>query len=336
VNAIEAAFAAARESAPVFEERLTVAGRPLSLQFSGAVVRDALLPAFAHLPAPGPGEAPELTICALDGESVDLPAVPWDARDVRELGRVRGFDAGEVRALVDWKSGAVTVADLRRKRAFFLVSDASRMPWFESAAPFRAALHWLLGAAGAGLVHAGAVGSGGEGVLIAGRGGNGKSTLAVAAVLAGLDFAGDDYIALGFEPDPVAHSIHATAKLGAASMELLPKARPAVVRATAGPEEKTSLDLSLLRDGCVVPRLRLRGIVLPRLSTGSPDLREVSGAEALLALAPSTVFQLPGREGDAMDGLAELARQVPAWELSTGDGPHAAAATLEGLVERVR
>jgi len=188
-------FEAARRHAGRYDADVLIAGHRLRLRFAGEAMRDALLPAFPHIAADD-GADPDMTIDVWDEETSGTrpPPIPWADDDVRELGQVRGFNEGSIRTVCDLRYGAITIVDLPSRHAIFQVPAASRVQWYERAAPLRPALHWLLDAAGTGLVHAGAVGRDGEGVLLAGRGGLGKSTLAAAAVLEGMECAGDDYV----------------------------------------------------------------------------------------------------------------------------------------------
>jgi hypothetical protein len=323
-------FRAAAEAAGIRSEKLSLADRTLSLEFAGEALREALLPAFSHLPAGGGGA--DFTISAWDLESagMEAPPLPWAADDVRELGQVRGFNDDRMRTVLDRTSGAVTVVDLAESRAFFQLPALSRLPAYTRAAPFRDALHWLVEERGLGLVHAGAVGVGDAGVLLAGRSGNGKTTMALAAILAGLDFTADDYVIVTMHPEPVAHSVHVTAKVHDATIRLLPDLDRAVVH-RADPPEKSIVDPRLLSAGRIRPAMKVGAIVLPRVEPGPATLTPVSGGQGLLALAPSTLLQLPTREG-AFEGMGLLARTVPTYTLSVGDDPRASAELLRNLV----
>ena len=63
----------------------------------------------------------------------------------------------------------------------------------------------------------------------------------------------------------------------------------------------------------------LRAILVPRIS-GLPDTTVVPGTAmaALAALAPSTIFQLPGEPGAELSAMAELVRAVPVFALHLG------------------
>ncbi len=51
---------------------------------------------------------------------------------------------------------------------------------------------------------------------------------------------------------------------------------------------------------------------------GTTAVSRVPYASGLLALAPTTVFQLPGRKRESFSRLAEAVRQVPCYRLDLG------------------
>jgi hypothetical protein len=80
----------------------------------------------------------------------------------------------------------------------------------------------------------------------------------------------------------------------------------------------------------------LRAIVMPTI-TGKTHTRvqPASRAAALAALAPSTVFQLHTAGAEALEYMARLVRDVPAYVLELGanvsDIPHVLLELLENL-----
>jgi len=60
----------------------------------------------------------------------------------------------------------------------------------------------------------------------------------------------------------------------------------------------------------------IKAILLPQIAPQhSISIQRVSGAEGLAALAPSTIFQLPGAGKAAFQFMAELVRKVPVYRL---------------------
>jgi hypothetical protein len=290
------------------------------MRFAGLALEPAMLPAFAHASAPASG-APELEILLWDSDSTGVrgPRPPWGRGDVRARGDVCGYEDPEVSVVSDHGSGGITVFHRGRAMIVYWVADSRVIPWYESAAPLRAALHHWAAGANRHLVHAGAVGSGGAGVLVAGPSGSGKSTTALASLEAGLEYAGDDYVILDPGHPPVAHCLYSTAKLDAAALARLPGLAAAVSDFRRGEETKAVLSLHAYRPDLLRRSLRVDAIVLPTIGRdGGPGLRPATAAATLRALAPSSLLQLPGAGQAGMSTMAGLVRRVPAFHLELG------------------
>ena len=76
----------------------------------------------------------------------------------------------------------------------------------------------------------------------------------------------------------------------------------------------------------------LRAILVPR-RTGRQEttVSEASSAAALQALAPSTIFQLPGAGDEAFRLLSEVCRQLPCYFLNLGTDRAAIADAIAGV-----
>jgi hypothetical protein len=338
-----AACSRASETAGAISHDLRIGGASVRLRFAGPALVAQLLPALAHLRVEAGAGAPDLTIELWDAESTGVtpPRFPWRQADVRARGEIRGFNDGGIRTVVHGGIAptgheflAVTMFDEAARVARFFVRAANDVPWYERAAPLRTPLHWGLRTPSRLLVHAGAVGLNGRGVLLAGPSGSGKSTTAVAALLAGFDYVGDDYVLLDLSPrHPAAHSLYASAKLVPATGNLLPELAGVAGAPVAAASEKTILDVSELWPESLCDRLEIVAVVVPRLAArGSTRLRPDSGGQALLALAPSTIFQVPS-ERAALSPLAELVRSVPSYALELAGDPARAAGLLGDLIE---
>jgi hypothetical protein len=177
------------------------------------------------------------------------------------------------------------------------------------------------------------VGSPDGGILLAGKGGVGKSTTALACLASSLLYAGDDYVLLSAGEQPQIHSIYNSAKLGADDIHRFPHLVPAISNHHALGAEKAILFLHDHLPHKMARRLALRAVLLPSV-TGKPEtrLRPASSAAGLLALAPSSLFQLPGTGPDSFQIIAQVARQVPCYVLQLGTDMAMIPSTIEGLL----
>ena len=317
----EGAEQAAQRAGGFRDHDLAFAGRSLRTRFAGEALEPVILAAFAH--ARGAATAPpDVELVLWDGKSsgIDDPARPWTLGEVRARGDIRGFDDEPLTVFTDPVSGAITVFDREERTIVYWIADPAMMPWHERGAPLRAALHHWTADAGLYFVHSGAVGTRGAGVLLAGASGSGKSTTALACLAAGFDYAGDDYVIVSGGDRASAHCVYSTAKLDGPALDRLPALAPAVVDFRRGVDQKAVLELQRLGTDVLRPSVRVDAIVVPSVGGGgASQLRAATAAQALRALAPSTVLQLPGGARERMAGMARLARSVPTYTLALGD-----------------
>lgn len=330
---------------------LEMAGLRLRLCHAGWGLREGLLAPFEHLACLDAGE-PELTISLFDTASsgIEPPPPLWKpiatAPGTNPVARLRSERACVLAAA---GSRGLTAALPAEGVAVFHLPDATAIPASERAAPIREALQLLMSSRGRLMTHAGAVGRDGRGVLLVGRGGSGKSTLALSCALAGMEIVADDYVL--FEPDSLtAHAMQSTAKLTGDSAKRLGIAAGAMDAAGFEPTlegpAKALVDLRRLAPGTLRHRLDVNAIVAPTLrphatahmaaacglAEAEPALRPISAAEALRAVAPSTIVQAGFGGGGSLTTLADLVRRVPNYALELSPDPAANAAVVDRLV----
>jgi hypothetical protein len=284
---------------------------------------EPLVTALAHLPQ-ARGDAPGLTIDAWDGSPI-LDG-PWRGSTGTASGAVRGL-AGDRAGWFLSFDGAITALDLDRHRGYYWRDDASRQPWRERAAPFSPVLGGWLAEHGIQLVHAAAVGSDHGCVLVAGGSGAGKSHIALACLQAGIGLLGDDTCLLSGEDSPAVWSIYNCAQPAPSTIELL-DGLPQM------PGERVRLGKALwfVHDNLVLSA-PLRAIAIARRGIGaSTQVRPASGAQALAALASSSLLQLPGAGGAMLRRLSEVVQAVRCVELEAGEDPSELAAAVGALL----
>lgn len=343
LSAFQDAYAHAAEAAEEFHD-VPIGPEVMRLRFAGRSLKPLMLPPLAHRTQSPGTRAPTLSIEIWDTESTGVvpPRFPWGATDFGPHGEIRGHNQDGVRTVFhgdlmsqDTDFRALTLFDEPARRGGFWVLGPDRLPWWERAAPLRTALHWGLRQRGRLLVHAGAVGLETGGVLLAGRGGSGKSTSALAALLAGFGYAGDDYVMLDLNGEtPVAHRIYATAKLDPETGSLLPGLRDALSDVEGFDGEKAIVSVGTLYPERLRASIPLRAIVLPRIAgRRKGTLRAGSPADALRALGPSTIHQAPYDGGSSLRPLGELVRRLPIHVLELGD-PASVPPLLADLIDR--
>lgn len=297
-----------------------IAGFAVRLRFAGEALLPYITPALAHLATEPVGE-PVLTVCLWDSDSTNIvmPPPPWQADDYREGGEIRGFVDERIHTIVQIGVNALSVLDRERNLGIYWVKTAKQIPYYESAAPLRAIFHLWMSQRGIQLIHAGAVGLPSGGVLLVGKGGSGKSTTALACLNSELFYASDDYCMLAHHPNPTVFSIYSTGKKNADDVGRLPFLVSKIRNPDRLGTEKAVYLLSESFPDKLLSSFPLRAILIPRLSGGRDTaLKPASPAAGLAALAPSTIFQLPGDRKKGFQTMGQLVRQVPCYQLNLG------------------
>jgi hypothetical protein len=323
---------------------LAVAGDPVQLSFSSPELESLFLPALSHLVVPpsagravGSQARPALRLLVWDSASsgVDLP---YRSRPKQATAAISAREATGTCSLYH-ESGpgevwGLSLYEPARHGGGLWVSDASRVPWWERAAPLRVVWQWALTRPDRCLAHAAAVGGPAGGILLVGKGGSGKSTTTVAAALGGMAVAGDDYVVLEDRPGAgvVACSLYATTKLVPGTARLLPGTATLLAGPSGTDGEKLVVGIEQIRAGALCAELTVRAVVIPQISAGPGGLSKASMADAFRALAPSTVFQHFVRGAASFSPLARMLRQLPCYRLALGPDPQEAVGLLKGLL----
>ncbi len=337
------AFVDAADLVGTTETTVRVGRDHLRIRTAGDALAGPLLRAVQHLRL-DPAPPPTATIDAWDSASTGRPLPllvdrllrlldrTWlDDRDVR--GELRAFADGPVRAAY-YGPQLLSVYDAERRAGIYWLQDAAALPWYESGAPFRVLLDWIVAAPTRQLLHAGAIGGPNGAVVLGGAGGSGKSTTALACLgHPELWYLSDDYVVVDVEPepDPLVFGVYATAKLKSlADLDRFEHLRGAVVnreRATRDPEgepdaEKPMLYVSEAAPECLAAEMPVRALVFPRfVSLDEPTVARLSSDVAFKLLAPSTVQQVPATGATALRCMRSLARRVPACGLGLPNDP---------------
>jgi hypothetical protein len=341
------AFERAGEGTGLVERDLEVAGRGIRLRFAGDELWPLMLPPIEHLTTGGAGE-PSTSICLWDSAStgVRIPDFPWSGLDVRQQGLIAGYNGERFRTVYHgdildpphYGFNALSMFDTEAGVGLFWVSSLERVPWYEPVEPLRPTLHWALARHGHHMVHAATVATEHGAVLIAGKGWSGKSTTALACVEAGFGFLGDNYVVLSTAGDaPMAHTLFANAKLRPGTLELLPELASVASPGGEAEDAKLIVDFRSYRHDQVRSSAPVKAVLVPELTgEGDTTVEPASARAGLMALAPSTIYQLPNNGGAGLRPMAELVRRVPTFALKLGADPRSAPPAIARLLEELR
>ena len=318
---------------------LNVGGAVLRLTFAGEAMIPNVVPALAHL-CIDPRPRVDLDIAIWDSVStkVNMPPPPWSSGDYIARGEIRSHSGeGGFEVAYQPRSGHLSMLQGNSRRAMVWTHDASQCPYWERAAPLRTLLHWWSSRRGQQLVHGAAVGTADGAILLTGKGGSGKSTTALSALLAGLDYIGDDYVLCQLTgAGAVVHSLFNTAKLDREAFQRLPELSDKIANADRLGEEKGVIFTREHFPQQVCRSRVMRAIVIPcvtdRVSSRMVPMR---AALAYLALTPTTVFQLPGANQPALAFLKQVVESLPCYQLELGRDPAQTATLIKQFIEQL-
>jgi hypothetical protein len=341
VDGLGASFAQACEAAGMAVDDYVIGGSPVSLQCATPELRARLTPAFAHLrtsardASTGRGLTVRLWDSASTGaEPPPLPAVPPGEAS----GALYHFHEPPLRVAYQPGVDALSVFDADAGVASYWVRSAAHVPSWEAASPIRQILFWWLGSRSYLQVHGGAVGTADAGALIVGPAGGGKSTTALACLGSELLYAGDDYVAVTLEPSPRIASLYNSAKLDPSHLhERFSHLLPLVANGERLADEKAVLYVHEHFPRQTTPGVPLTAVVIPSYgrTDGAPTLVPASRAAALIALGPSTMFQLHTGGTEELAALRTLVARLPCYSLELGGDLERVPEALDELLTRL-
>jgi len=307
-----------------------IGGHAICLRFAGSALLPHITPAIAHL-STEPVEAPAMTVCLWDSSSTNakMPLVVsgfishlslhwWEFLENRR--EIRGLNDSRIRTTFHIGPNILSVLDLQQNLALYWVHDASQIPYYEKGYPLTTLLSWWLESTDLQCIHAAAMGTPRGGVLLPGKGGSGKSTAALACASSGLGLLGDDYCLVATDSSPYAYSMYNTVKLkGEEDIQRFPLFAPLISNADRLNEEKAMIFLHEHHPEKILQGFPVRAILLPRITSEKRTrLRDATAGEALRALVPSTLIQLPGAGQRAFHLMSRLVRKVACYTVELG------------------
>lgn len=319
-EAVYQAFQEAEQATGFADHFYVIGGYTIRLRFAGSALVSRITPALEHL-ATEPSSTPALTVCLWDSATTNRPLPPpsWSTNPDIIHGEVRGYVDDHIHISHQLGSNILNMLDSRLNLAIFWLSDAHQLPYWESGSPIRTILHWWLSNQGLQLVHAAAVGAPEGGVLLAGKGGSGKSTTALTCLKSELDYVSDDYCLVDADSQPYVYSLYNSAKVNADNIHRIPHLESAVSNKEHLELEKALMFLYQHCPEKITTGFPIRAVLLPRV-TGHTETTFTPAAPAagLRALAPTTLFQLPGVSRRAFQTMATLVKKIPCYHLELG------------------
>jgi len=344
---LESCFEAALDDQGPYEHQFEICGQTIRFRFADTEFAGLLTRAFAHLRRPL-SMVPDCTIAVGEAKSSGryLPILLkaylsaleyswWNVTNPRgELLEIH--NPPSMAAYYPGTSG-LSLLDTESGRGLYWKMQRSHLPYYEAGYPFRTLLHWWLRPRGFQFIHGAAVGTESGGVLLVGKGGAGKSTSAMASIRGGLRYAGDDYCVVGLDPQPVVYSLFNACKLcGDEDVARFPGLAEHVSNPKRPSDEKALVYLQELLPERVSASLPLKALLVPRI-TGAPNtvIRSCKGMEALSAIVPGTMAQLPSSHQEDLKFMSAMVRRLPAFSIEVGTEVEQIPVAISRLLEQL-
>jgi hypothetical protein len=338
------AAAAACRTADARVQFGSLAGRDLEVCLVGQALMRAVHPTFAHLagtvrsadgPA-SPGHAPAFVRLWEDGlAGAARPPMPggaeWTAHG--EGWRASSYDNG--RYLCEERDSSLLWLDRREARLVGCFSDVRRLGCADRARPLQRLMGEFCRSLGVQEIHAASVSLRGRGVLIVGGGGRGKSTLSLDGLHGGLDFLGDDSVAIGaVEGGFQAYSLYGSARVRPHLISRWPDFEQGW-ELPLPPEEKAMLVPGRIATQRVVRSARIVAIVLPAVTSRGLHVEATSPLDAFHALMhESRDNRRFGLTAAEFSQVARLVKSVPCYRFEVDRDRGRGADALRSLIER--
>jgi hypothetical protein len=277
------------------------------------------LPAFDHHRREG---EPLFRVGLWDASSTGVEAPPpmLSRGYFNYKGEAWGHSDPRYRLAFHWGSFSLKLADLETRRALYWVQDPERLPLWERASPLRSLLHWLLPLHGRHLLHAAAVGIEGRAVVMPGPGGAGKSSTALSCLLDGMDFLGDDYVALRWDPEPRVYSLFCTAKVDVSQGHHFGALAGDSQREPTRDFDKLGVWLYPRWKRQIVESLPIACTLLPQIAGRErTEIDSVDPVRVESAAFEVLLGHLPGTQMDSLVSCLRLSRELPRAALRLGD-----------------
>ncbi len=301
--------------------KLKIGNKIISLHFASIKLSSVILPVVKHLECDFSLKS-EFNIYLWDSISTGIPMIqrPWEDEAFMPKGAIKGFSNDTIKTVFQADRNALSLLDLKNNIAVYWVQDAEAVPYFETGAPLLGILpQWLL-MNGYIFIHGAAVGIENYGVLIVGSGGSGKSTTVLRCLKKeSFKYVADDYCLVEMNNNLKVHSIYNSAKVDSELIDEFSFLKNTLYNSERLKKEKALFILFPSFRNRLAKFLYVKAILIPCISGEKvTKIISASTSDALKALAPSTVLQIPGFGKDSFLKISNLVKKVPAYFLKLG------------------
>jgi hypothetical protein len=300
----------------IHSHELCLADQHIRLNFVGSSLVPFILPAISHL-CQHIETKPDFEIYLLDLQSTDIPMMdcPWDWE--KKGNEYIACSDNRFTLVYQPDISLLHLIDFQRKESICWFREKENIPYYERAAPLRFIFDRWLSRAGHHLVHGAALAIGDKAVLLAGKGGMGKSSSAMACLTfdQDLSYLSDDFCLYSPQPTHTVHCLYNSIKLCEDMMHHFSHL-PSGFFTPDYPQPKNLIFIKDHYPDRVCRSAKVKALLLPRISEVSKtEVVPATPTEALLALAPSSLFTLSKKGPTTFESFAQLVRKIPAFWL---------------------
>lgn len=233
------------------------------------------------------------------------------------------------------EENSISIYQPSLKRAFFWIKDASQLRDWVFAAPFRNIFHWFFYESNVHLFHGAVIGNDKWSVIMTAKGGSGKSTTAMKCLKAGLYYLSDDYV--GISSDTLnAYSLYSSLKLTWNNKFLNQGLKEHIWNYNSANSEKAIILLNKIYPKQVRSKLLLKAIFVPEIAKQTDtDISEISKAEALLAILPTTLRQNKQLSKESSSAIKKIVLNLPCFKIRLGSDSLVMTNKIKEFLERI-
>lgn len=293
-------------------EYFNIAGLSVCIRLQHQVLKITFLMAIKHLQIP-PCKADYLIDvwdCSIGDCS--FPDFEYGIDDIEVRGEVPNYSGDNIEFAYFAHASMAHILNEKEKHAIVAVRDASQMPRFELACPFRGIFSWMLRNNKRAIIHSAALADQkGHTYLILGKSGAGKSSTAISCFLSGMKYVGDDLCALGLVNQQVhVYSLYSSGKTFRAEWQFLPELQDLAVSYPSQLNEKEVYFFGAEAGKTCVSGC-LKKIFVPTKNPITASVKAPPIASLMSQTIDSTRELLPGAGFEALTLLYAAFKQAP-------------------------
>lgn len=321
-SAMQVSFTKVLERNPdsFWESFYLFAGQPVHIRIVGRALAEKITHPFSHLQTTGPALiTPQLTIDLWDENETGIrcqTALPnQDSRwtDVTAV-------SSDHRFIGHRQPNTFACLDRTTNHIIGSIGWNEPIGVYERAKPLSRLLVEWHNDQKIQVIHAGLIARNGRGVLFAGKSGSGKSTSSLACLCAGFHYLSEDFVGLRQSSDGSfqGYSLYNSVFLEIGHLTRFPHLLPYVIKGRPT-EEKSAVILSHVFPERIERVVPIQALLIPCVvDARESKISPASKGQALLALGPSSLFQIPSRRMRGFEKLAQLIERLPCYWLEAG------------------